>query len=153
MPILLSKKDMDVRVEYGSFGIQEFYHDDVPIPYPDASKSGVFLQSFPGRLDLGSAGHTHTVSVSVEIWDSCPVSDLHQDWDEVEESVIETPTGELAVWDTGPQQGNGISLGRPGHWAVRAAAAGRAEAERQTRLTGPVHGVERWLLQFWPADA
>ncbi|MCF3106950.1 hypothetical protein IPZ58_36120 [Streptomyces roseoverticillatus] len=105
------------------------------------------------RIDLGSAGHTHTASLSVEIWDARPDSGLRQEWDEVAESTIETITGDLALWDTGPQQGVGISLGQPGHWGIRAASAGRAKAQQQTRLIGAVHGVERWLLQFWPVTA
>ncbi|WP_432914239.1 hypothetical protein [Streptomyces syringium] len=145
------EQELDVRVSYGQFCIQESHDTKIPIPYPNEAESGVFLKAFPMRLDLGSAGHTHTASVRVEVWDSVPDPDHQKAWDEVAEAATETVSGDLAVWsmERGPDV---ITLGKPGLWRVRVAAAGRAEVLQQTTDVGVAYGVERWRLQFWPDE-
>ncbi|WP_116211508.1 hypothetical protein [Streptomyces olivoreticuli] len=148
---LQREQELDVMVTYNNFCIQESYDTRVPIPYPDGAEGGVFLKAFPMRLDLGSAGHTHRASVKVEVWDA--EAELKpQAWDEVAEATLESVSGELAVWSM-ERAPDVITLGEPGLWRVRVAATGRDEVLRQTTDVGPVHGVERWLFQFWPAES
>ncbi|RLU81097.1 hypothetical protein CTZ27_33180 [Streptomyces griseocarneus] len=149
---LLRAQELEVCVTYYAFGIQESHDVLVPVAYPDGAESGVFLQEFPMRLDLGSGGHTHTARMRVEVWDSAPEPDRQHPWDEVAEAKIETASGELAIWEMG-RADDVIVLGKPGLWNVRAASRGREEARRLSNELGPVHGAEHWLLQFWPYAA
>ncbi|QLE75266.1 hypothetical protein FGW37_30015 [Streptomyces rectiverticillatus] len=148
MAKLSHEQDLNVFVTHYSFSIQELEDERVPIPYPEGSEGGEFVRQFPMRLDLESAGHTHTASVKVEVWGSPPELADRGAWDKIAEAAIESPTGELAVWSDGLD--DQIDLGAPGLWHVRVAVAGREEVERQALVVGAVEGVEHWLLQFWP---
>ncbi|MGW0554126.1 hypothetical protein ACWDZ6_08010 [Streptomyces sp. NPDC002926] len=55
-----------------SFCLQESDDVDLPVPYPEESVFGQFLTSFPGRVDIFSAAHTHTAAVTAEVWDGRP---------------------------------------------------------------------------------
>ncbi|GAA2722013.1 MULTISPECIES: hypothetical protein [Streptomyces] len=147
----LHVQDLEVRVEFHSFSIQEDDDLKVPIPYPDNSEYRVFLKSFPMRLDFGSAGHTHTASLRAEIWEHQPDADSQPKWDEVAYADIETITGRLGIWENG-RTPDVINLGAPGVWTVRATARGRESVRQLAIDVGPVKGVEQWLLQFWPLE-
>ncbi|WP_367134474.1 MULTISPECIES: hypothetical protein [Streptomyces] len=147
----LNTQNLDVFVTHYSFCIQELDDALVPLEYPEGSEAGALVREFPMRLDLESAGHTHTASLAVEVWSSCPELTDPDAWDEVAEASIETATGELGVWSDGLD--DQIDLGAPGLWRIRVAAAGREEVQRQAQVVGAVEGVERWLFQFWPSGS
>jgi hypothetical protein len=86
------------------FGLQESGDGDLPVPFPDVFTQGVFLNTFPGRLDIFSGGHTHTAAVTVEVWDGEPPVQDSSRWDEQAEADFESTSGEVAVWS--------MSLGR-----------------------------------------
>ncbi len=150
---LVRRQELQVRVEYHSFALQESDDASLSVPYPDGSEFGKYLNVFPGRLDFYSAGHTHTAAVTVEVWDGLPAAWSEAAWEEQEEAVLETAGGELAVW--GMERADDIVLlgDAGGLWRVRVGSAGRAAVERMTEDVGVVHGVERWLVQFWPDQA
>lgn len=150
MARLVRQQELQVRVAYHSFALQESDDAALAVPYPDESEFGKYLNAFPGRLDFYSAGHTHTASVTVQVWDGPPPAGRDAEWEEREEAVFETAGGELAVW--GMERAEDIvPLGDSGgRWGVRVGSAGRAEVQRMTEDAGVAHGVERWLLEFWP---
>ncbi|GHF35343.1 hypothetical protein [Streptomyces morookaense] len=149
MATLLSEQDFDVRVTYCQFSVQESHDTLIPSPYPDGAESGTFLKPYPMRLDFGSAGHTHTASAVVQVWNAEPDPDSRQSWDETAESQIETVSGELGIWSM-ERADETIKLGSAGRWRVRVSSGNRNEVARVTREVGVAYGVERWLLQFWP---
>ncbi|MEU7180992.1 MULTISPECIES: hypothetical protein [Streptomyces] len=150
MAQLVRQQELQVRVAYHSFALQESDDASLAVPYPDEGEFGKYLNVFPGRLDFYSAGHTHTAAVTVEVWDGPPGICDAEEWEEQEEAVLETTGSELAVW--GMQRTDDIVfLGNTGgRWRVRVGSAGRSEVQRMTEDVGVVHGVERWLVQFWP---
>ncbi|GAA0414923.1 hypothetical protein [Streptomyces luteireticuli] len=146
----LSRQEFDVDVNYHRFGLQEDDDALLPVPYPDDFEYGQFLQVFPGRLDLFSAGHSHAARLVAEVWDSRPEEvDPAHNWEVLEEASLTVPYGELAIWDTGRTE-DIVNLGGGGDWGVRAASSGRAEVARITEQAGTAEGVEQYLLQFWP---
>lgn len=149
MSALVSSQHLEVPVEYAKFGIQESDDLAIPDPFPNGATSGPFLEQFPMRLDLGSAGHTHRAALRVEVWDGEPDPDAQTEWEATAEASIETISGDLAVWSMARLHPV-ISLGRAGVWRVRVVSSGRNEVARVTSNVGVAHGVERWLLQFWP---
>lgn len=150
MAQLVRRQQLRVRVAYHGFALQESDDASLAVPYPDETEFGTYLNVFPGRLDFYSAGHTHTAAVVVEVWDGLPEARAKEKWEEQEEVVLETSSGELAVW--GMERTDDIVLlgDTGGRWRVWAGSAGRAEVQRMTEDVGVVHGVERWLVQFWP---
>ncbi|MFD5952005.1 hypothetical protein ACFWAZ_39045 [Streptomyces collinus] len=155
MAELVRQQHVAADVAYHGFGFQESDDGDLPVPFPDDFKQGVFLNDFPGRLDIFSAGHTHTAAVTVEMWDREPPERNSSRWDEQAEADFESTSGEVAVWS--------MSLGRAedvilladsgGSWRVRVSCAGRSEAAALSEQEGTGEGVEKYLVQFWPAMA
>ncbi|KOU18306.1 hypothetical protein ADK52_30875 [Streptomyces sp. WM6372] len=145
---MLGRQELDARVEYRTFGFQESDDGVVPVPFPDGSGWGVFLQEHVRRFDVFSAGHTHTAAVTARVWDGPPDRE-DGEWEEQGEIDYESVSGDVAVWGSGRSE-ELIRLGRGGMWRVRVRCAGRAEVERVTRDEGTAYGVERYVIDFWP---
>jgi len=147
---LVRQHDLQVRVAYHSFALQESDDAALAVPYPDENEFGKFLNVFPGRLDFYSAGHTHTAAVAVEVWDGPATAWADGDWEEHQEAVLTTAGGELAVWGM-ERTDDLVHLGQTGgRWRVRVGSTGRAEVQRVTEDVGVAYNVEKWLVQFWP---
>lgn len=153
MAELVRQQNLDADVEYHGFGFQESDDADLPIPFPDDFAGGVFLNAFPGRLDLYSAGHTHTAAVTVEVWDGPPPDQDSRKWDEQAEADFESTSGEVAVWSMGLGRAEEVIRlsDSSSSWRVRVSCTGRQEAAALSEQEGTGHGVERYLVQFWPA--
>ncbi|MFI1472228.1 hypothetical protein [Streptomyces wuyuanensis] len=154
MAQLVRQQQVDAYVGYHAFGLQESDDADLPVPFPDEFDFGAFLSARPGRLDITSGGHTHTAMVNVEVWDGAPAPQDPAGWDEQAETDFESTSGQLAVWSmhTG-RMDPVITLAQSGgSWRVRVCCAGRAEAAALSKGEGTGVGLERYLLQFWPAD-
>jgi hypothetical protein len=151
MAALVRQQDLDVEVDFHGFCLQEADDGFVPVGYPEGRVGGELLTAHRGRLDIESAGHTHTAFLTVEIWDGEPPADDRLAWEAQGEAELHSSTGELAVW--GVAAGRGVEDvfldGKEADWAVRVYCAGRAEAERLSHGSVP-EGVERYLAQFWP---
>lgn len=152
MAELVRQQHLDADVEYHGFGFQESDDGDLPVPFPDDFADGVFLNAFPGRLDIYSAGHTHTASVTVEVWDGEPPVQDSSWWDEQAEADFVSSSGEVAVWSMGLGRADDvISLADSGgSWHVRVNCTGRSEAAALSEQEGTGEGVEKYLVQFWP---
>lgn len=139
-------------MHHHAFGFQESDDGDLPMPFPDEFAFGVFLSTYPGRLDVYSGGHTHTAWVDVEVWDGQPPVRDRGAWDEQAEADFESTSGDVAVWSMSVGRTDDlIVLGSPGRWRVRVSCTGRAEAAALSQGLGVGEGVERYLTQFWPA--
>jgi hypothetical protein len=155
MAELVRQQHLDADVGHHGFGLQESDDGDLPLPFPDDFKQGVFLNHFPGRLDIYSGGHTHTAAVTVEVWDGQPPEQDPSEWDEQAEAPFESTSGEVAVWsmDLGRADDVITLADSGGSWRVRVSCAGRREAAALSEQEGTGEGVEKYLVQFWPATA
>lgn len=152
MAHLIKRLHLDADVGFHSFSFQESDDAALPVPYPDDFAFGTFLSAHPGRVDIYSAGHTHTAAVTVEVWDGPAPDPSATVWDEQGEVDFDSTSGQVALWS--------MSLGRTdsvihladggGSWRVGVSCVGREEAERQSEETGTADGVEQYLVQFWP---
>ncbi|MFJ4539721.1 hypothetical protein ACIP39_27705 [Streptomyces tibetensis] len=154
MAELVRQQHLDADVSYHGFGLQESDDGDLPVPFPDDFEQGVFLNGFPGRLDIFSGGHTHTAVVTVEVWDGEPLEQDSSRWDEQAEADFESTSGEVAVWSMGLGRADDVITlaDSGGSWRVRVSCAGRG-AEALSEQEGTGEGVEKYLVQFWPATA
>ncbi|GAP48845.1 hypothetical protein [Streptomyces azureus] len=155
MAELVRQQNLDADVGYHGFGFQESDDGDLPVPFPDDFAQGVFLNAFPGRLDICSGGHTHTAAVTVEVWDGEPPVQDSSRWDEQAEADFESTTGEVAVWSMGLGRADDVITlaDSGGSWRVRVSCAGRREAAALSEQEGTGEGMEKYLVQFWPATA
>ncbi|CAL9648146.1 hypothetical protein [Streptomyces sp. enrichment culture] len=143
---------MSVFVGSFSFGLQESDDAYLPVPFPDHFHTDAFVGTHPGRLDITSGGHTHHATVDVEVWDGAPPPQDPSDWDEQAEADFETTSGQVAVWQETGRMDEVITLADSGgSWRVRVSCVGRAEAAALSEGEGTGVGVERYLIQFWPA--
>lgn len=149
-----AQQNLDARVEFFSFCFQEADDSTVPMRYPDGLDMGAdFLVGREGRIDVASAGHTHVAPLTVQVWDGVPPQEADEAWDIRGEAEIFSATGELSLWTFGGPAEESVELGtRDCRWRVRLFCSGRAEVARRAQLEVP-HGVERYLAQFWPAQA
>ncbi|WP_367435148.1 hypothetical protein [Streptomyces celluloflavus] len=150
----LGRQEFPFLIEFSHFSLQESAEEHVPEPYPDGRDpaGGSFLTTRVGRIDVESAGHTHTTTLVYEVWDSQPPAEESSDWDERQEARIVSQSGELTVWTVGGAGPDCILLGRRDTaWRVRVSSAGRDEAKWQAQQGVPTD-VERYLMQFWPVE-
>ena len=136
----ISRREYSVGVDYHGWALQDFDDMQVPVPFPEGFEGDPFLAAHPGRLDLLSAGHTHTASLTVEVWDTEPAVPSGQ-WEESATAHIACSSGKLRAGGaaTGPMPGAIELSGESGIWAVRVVSAGRTEVFQQTQH-GVVHG-------------
>lgn len=149
---LMRQQRVDAYVGYHAFGLQESDDADLAVPCPDDFDTSAFLSTHPGRLDITSGGHTHTATVNVEVWDGPPPLGDPSGWDEQAEADFESTSGQVALWSmhTGRSEDVITLADSGGPWRVRVSCAGRAEAAALSEGEGTGHGVERYLVQFWP---
>ncbi|MFI8942737.1 hypothetical protein [Streptomyces syringium] len=154
MPTLLRKQTLHVHVDFYGFGLQDTDDSLVPDPYPDGREDAAsFLTAHEGRIDIESAGHTHTAALTAETWDAEPPEDRSIAWDVRQDAEILSPSGELEIRTVAGAHDEYLELGTPGAlWKLRVYCAGREEVARLAQQGVP-EGVERYLAQFWPADA
>jgi hypothetical protein len=151
---LIRQQELDVEVDFYGFALQDVDDSQVPVEYPDDREAGsAFLTAREGRLDIESAGHTHTATLSAEVWDGePPAAQDRGDWEERAEAQFHSPSGELAVWAvTGGPMDTYLNLSNAGgSWRVRVYCEGRAKV-RRLAAEGVPEGIEHYLVQFWPA--
>ncbi|MEU6768114.1 hypothetical protein ABZ916_37135 [Streptomyces sp. NPDC046853] len=149
---LVGEQRLDVFVDSFAFAFQESWDADLPVEFPDAFDAGVFVNAFPGRVDVCSVGRMHTVVVAVQVWDGEPPAEQDAAWDVRGEAGFESVSGDVAVWT--PSLGRNddlVELGRKGAWRVRVHCTGRDELAELWESQEPVAGIERYLVQFFPA--
>ncbi|MBT2400871.1 hypothetical protein [Streptomyces sp. ISL-100] len=154
MAELIQQQELNVEVDFFGFGFQEVDDRFVPVGYPEGRVPEGFLAEHPGRIDVESGGHTHTASLTVEVWDAEPPSaEAREAWEAQGEARIRSASGELAFWAVAGPMPEYVRLPDVGReWQVRVYCAGREEVRRLTQESVP-EGVERYLAQFWPIDA
>ncbi|MDX3131228.1 hypothetical protein PV367_15895 [Streptomyces europaeiscabiei] len=97
MAELVRQQQVDAYVGFHAFGLQASDDAELLAPFPDDFDFGVCLSTHPGRLDITSGGHTHTPTVTVEVWDDAPPAQDPAEWDEQAEADFETLGGQPLV--------------------------------------------------------
>ncbi|MET9800132.1 hypothetical protein [Streptomyces sp. NPDC006368] len=153
-PRLVRRQRIEPEIDFYGLCLQDADLSRVPEPYPGARVSEDFLHPHAGRVDIESAGHTHTAVMTAEVWDNEPPADTSQTWEAQDEAGIRCESGSLQIWGVscGPIPDE-IELGDPGRqWKVRVYCTGREEVVRVIDDKGTAAGVERYLVQFWPRE-
>ncbi|WP_051856670.1 hypothetical protein [Streptomyces sp. NRRL B-1347] len=144
---LLHREQFPVQIERFLLWLQEAGEDAID-DWPEDADGLVSAQH--GRVDIKSGGHTHTAAFTVEVWDSPPEPDPNASWEATGEAELESPTGQLQFHTAGGPDETVIALGvRDQRWRVRAHVVGQEQVAALAEQGVP-HGVERFLLQFWP---
>ena len=91
-------------------------------------------------------------AVRVEAWDRAPTAD--EGWTDTGEAVLRLSGGTVGIlpFGGGEVAGEPLVVGPPGRYAVRAHRTGGEQVDALLRDDPEAvpHGVERFLLQFWP---
>lgn len=140
------------RIEYRHF---QFVDQDGATEPPDGWSDTPGLLASAGRgVLLRTAGNDFYPVVRLEVWSSEPQPQSEGEWEDQDEATFtsETGLGLLREWDGGPV-GSPLELGNRGSYRLRAYCRGRAQAEALIGEEMFYEGVEKWLLQVWPAEA
>ncbi|WP_282790872.1 hypothetical protein [Streptomyces sp. CC224B] len=150
MAQLISREEVPVDIDYYGLYLQDWDDIQVPDPFPKGWEAGPFLTTRTGRLDITSAAHTHTATLTVEVWDQEPAPPPG-DWEETALTEIACTSGKLEVGGVtnGPMPDPIHLADHAGTWRVRITCTGRAEVAELAKHEA-VEGVERYVLQFWP---
>ncbi|MEU7038295.1 hypothetical protein ABZ958_32145 [Streptomyces sp. NPDC046237] len=140
---------MDVEVAFRGFGFQESDDTVVPVPFGDGYEWGVFLKEHERSFDLLSAGHTHTATMEVSVWDFEPLA-AEATGMNVARSTSRRPAGRRCVDDGSRPVGPSGPTGEVGVVAGPGGCIGRDEVARVTQLEGVAYGVEKYVVGFWP---
>lgn len=68
----LARHDEAVMVDYYGFCLQDADDLAFPVQWPEGFESVEFVSGRTGRIDVRSAGHTHTAGLVLEVWDEDP---------------------------------------------------------------------------------
>lgn len=153
MTRLVWRKTLEPTISFFSLCLQEWDDAALPLPYPEGiGEEDGFVTAREGRVDITSAGHSHVATMVMEVWDAEPAPSSEV-WDEKSQVELNSVSGSVLVWSmAGLAVSDRLVLGERGNqWAVRVHCAGRAEVAHRAAVEGMVEGVERYLIQIWPA--
>jgi hypothetical protein len=148
MPSVLHTLDDTVEVEYGQFVVQEvsMLRNPLTLPVP----SGEWLAAGgPGGLLLHSAATDHYPTVRLELWDGAAPA-VPDTWDRIVDVTCDLRSAVRLQSVTATFSAHTLDIPRHGAHHARVHVGNRAEAAELDEGTF-VTGVERWLIQLWPA--
>ncbi|MEV4599856.1 hypothetical protein AB0K15_20960 [Amycolatopsis sp. NPDC049253] len=148
MPQLLGAIDSSITVEYGQFVLQEIPMSRNALGVGEPRGDWLVLGG-AGGLMLHSAGNAHDPAVRVELWDTEPPA-AHGEWDQVVTVACDLADQVRLQSVTAAMSPDVLTLGRPGPHHARVHGGGRAATAKLDEGTF-AEGVERWLIQLWPA--
>ena len=152
---MVREQELEPEVDFYGMCLQDAESAQVAYPGGRVMDEGVFVTAHPGRVDIESAGHTHTATMTAQVWDGEPPLDSSRVWDLRADTTVRSATGTMEVWAVayGPIE-DVIELGASDRdWHVRVFCSGRDEVARVIEEEGIAEGVERYLVQFWPQQA
>ena len=148
MPGLLHALDDTVDVEYGQFVVQEvsMLRNPLALPVPAGEWHAA---GGPGGLLLHSAATDHYPTVRLELWDGAPPT-AQGDWDQLVDLTCDLDSAVRLQSVTAAFSAHTLTIPRPGAHHARVHAGNQAETADLDEGTFEA-GVERWLIQLWPA--
>ncbi|HEY0498489.1 MAG TPA: hypothetical protein VGD48_22305 [Kutzneria sp.] len=148
----MSSVDTSVEVEFHQFLVQDHDGPDAavavePMPWEDNIVVGGV-----GGLRIYSSATDHSPSVRLELWDERAPDGL-PGWQFGGEARFSVVGQRLRMWSLmGVHVDEDLLLPAVGDYAAVVYQQGREAAERLEEATF-VSGVERWVIQIWPASA
>lgn len=150
MPRLITAIDDTVDVEYGQFVLQELpmTRNALTLSVPTGSWTAV---GGPGGLLLHSAATDHSPAIRVELWDGTPTSEPGSaNWAQILELTCDLATEARLQSVTASPGDHVLPVNRPGAHHVRVHVGDQRDAA-QLGEGSFATGIERWLIQLWPA--
>ncbi|MEU4672615.1 hypothetical protein AB0F91_32720 [Amycolatopsis sp. NPDC023774] len=148
MSQLLAAIDSSITVEYGQFVLQEIPMSRTALTVGEPRGDWLVLGGAGGLL-LHSAGNDHDPAVRVELWDTEPPA-APGEWDQVVTVACDLADQVRLQSVTAALSPDVLTLSRPGPHHARVHEGGRAATAELGEGTF-AEGVERWLIQLWPA--
>ncbi|BBH68499.1 hypothetical protein ACTI_51840 [Actinoplanes sp. OR16] len=155
-PALIERLETEVLVDHGSFDlIDDSGEQDAPAGGDWLSPGlpgGGWLSAGRNMITVVSASTRHHVAaVTVEAWEAQPAP--APGWADMTETSVILDSGFLEINPlVDGEDADDITVGGAGAYRVRAYVTGRAELQAATPPPDvELHGVERYLLQIWPA--
>ncbi|MDC0766739.1 hypothetical protein [Streptomyces sp. HD] len=143
------RQDLDVYVEFYALWAEDADEDE-PGESPEPAEDEL-LASRDRRLCFRSGGHTHQAAFTAEVWDQEPAKAEQESWEASADAEWFCRSGEVALWSYGGTSESVVELGAPDTlWRVRAYVTGQERVRQLAQQEVPA-GVERFLVQFWPA--
>ncbi|WP_447002385.1 hypothetical protein ACRAKI_21945 [Saccharothrix isguenensis] len=146
----LTAIDDTIDVEYSQFLLQDMARLNSAATIQPPTAGEWLLAGGRGGVLFHSAENDHSPAVRIELWAAEPGAAEGQ-WDAMAEDRFEADSTELLLWSITAAQGDHtLTLPAPGTYRVRAYVTGQAEI-RAAGEASFAEGVERWLVQIWPA--
>lgn len=152
MPELVIALDTTVFVDHGTFDLlDDGGPQRVVVDFADSVR---WLFAGDNAVTVRSAGAwDHVCGLRLELWDGPPA--LRDGWADRQEGTVRFDSGLVEInplSDAGEDE-EWLET-EPGRYEVRAYVAGRAQLLAvQHSPDADLDGIERYLLQFWPAEA
>lgn len=150
MPAPLRMMGVEVGIEYGQFLIEDTRSNT---DHTEDAKPYLWTETLPNVLRvLVPYTGVQYVAVRLESWAERPDIDPPEPFADPDEGKVELSGGSVTVSMTTAGFGPPFfEVGAPGIYAYRAYRHGAEEALRLRETQGEiVHGVERYLIRFWP---
>lgn len=153
--------DDTVLVEYSQFYLveEDSRAGRMELTVPDGER---WLTTGTGWMVFLSGSSDHYPAVRIEVWSQEPPAEP-EPWERAEETTVETTVEDVRLRALTMQPSEELlEIGPPGHYHVRASCRGRSDVRRavedafvraheEGRPVVLPEGVERYLIQFWPA--
>ena len=97
-PRMVREQELEPEVDFYGMCLQDEESAQVAYPGGRVMDEGVFLTAHPGRVDIESAGHTHTPTMTAQVWDGEPPVDTSRAWEQRADTTVRSATGTLQVW-------------------------------------------------------
>lgn len=143
--------DFEVGIEYGHFVVEDLYSE------ADHSEDGmpsVWTETLPDVIRfLVQYTGVQYVAVRLERWAEEPGVGVPEAFSDPDEGRVQLNSGTVMVrMVTAGVTGPFFEVGGPGTYVYRAYKHGAEESLRLRQTQDEiVHGVERFLIRFWPA--
>lgn len=150
MSRLITAVDDTVEVEYGQFVLQEvpMARSPLALPVPTGPWTAV---GGPGGLLLQSAATDHYPAIRIELWDDTPpADDRHSGWDQVLELTCDISAQTRLQSVTATPGEHTLTIEQSGAHHARVHVGNRRDTAELGEGSFET-GVERWLIQLWPA--
>lgn len=151
MPHRMARLELEVLV---ANGVITFIDDGGEQLGPGLADVTEWLFTGDNVIVAASAGRSdHRALVAVEVWDGEPPA-VGEPWRSRADRRVRLDSGDLEVKPGEPPPYNQVlRVGPPGRYHLRGQVAGADELRRATPLPDldANRGVERFLLQLWPA--
>lgn len=144
----------EILVEYSQFGLQD---EETSESFASLEGAGEGVQVGYGCALFLSDRNDHYPAVRFESWShEPPAPPAPWDVEEGMDDVIELPSGTVRLWElVGGPSSHAFPVGPAGRYRLRIHVRSYNKAVLDDQVEPDalfLHGIEQWLLRFWPTD-